>query len=402
MPIKPISARTMTTAYVLALLIIAGLSIASHVALEASLQTNEGSAAVINRSGRQRMLSQRITALAYQWKSGDKTIHEDLRDATNEFETSHNFLTRTLRTEVSSDNDVRELQNLYFGDKTSLDFQIRHFVADARLVAGLEPNDPRLDQPLSRISAQAHAPLLTALNNVVTIEQRRSESRITHLERLQWSILAIVLFTLMIEASFIFRPLIRRIIAYTGELSRLATTDPLTGIANRRSFLERSEKELARVVRHTRPASILIIDVDHFKAINDTFGHPAGDEVLSQIGSVFRQTLRQIDIFGRLGGEEFAVLLVETALPDAVIAAERLRVRMETMKVSFGGLNIKITVSIGCMCLDKEAARLEDALSLADQLMYVAKQTGRNRVVSDLNLVANLHGSSKEDLAAAT
>ena len=383
MPIKPISARALTMAYVVALLIIAGLSIASHLALESSLRNNEGSAAVINKSGRQRMLSQRIVALAGQWKSGDITARDPLRGAISELEINHDVLIRGLQDGLLGGGNARQLQRLYFGGANSLDSEVRAFVTDARQVADLAPNDPRLDQPLSRIVDEARAPLLIALDNVVTTEQRWSEKRTIHLEHLQWGILTIVLVTLMIEASLIFRPMMNRIVAYTAELSRLATIDPLTGIANRRSFIERSEAEIMRARRHQRPVSILMIDVDHFKSINDTYGHAAGDCVLMAIGDALRTTLRDIDIFGRFGGEEFAALLVETALPEARMVAERLRSRFEAMNVRCEGKTIKLTASIGCTRLDDDAARLEDALRAADKLMYLAKETGRNRVAAD-------------------
>jgi diguanylate cyclase (GGDEF)-like protein len=367
--------------YTIALVIIAGLSIASHTVLEYSLQTDEGSAAVINKSGRQRMLSQRIASLAAQYKSGDVSVRDDLRSAVSEFESAHDFLVSASRAGKLTDANAQELQALYFGSDNSLDAQVRSFVADARQIPDLPLDDPRLDQILPRIFAEARTPLLTALDTVVTIEQRRSEQRVMDLERLQWAILATVLATLLIEAIVIFRPMIRGIIEYTAELLRLATTDPLTGASNRRSFMERCQAEVARARRYNRATSVLMIDVDHFKSVNDTYGHAAGDEVLSAVGDALRLSLRQIDIWGRLGGEEFAVLLVETPLSGAAIVAERIREWFAAMTVQCGGQAIKFTVSIGCTALKQEDRGIEDALRVADQLMYQAKQTGRNRVV---------------------
>jgi diguanylate cyclase (GGDEF)-like protein len=384
----PISSRALTRAYVIALLIIAGLSIVSHVALEASLQNNEGSAAVINRSGRQRMFSQRIAVLASQWKAGDATARAELRVATGEFETAHDFLVLAIQGRGMSDDSSRELQTLYFGTENSLDSQVRSFIADARQVASLEPNDPRMGLPLSRIMAEARQPLLAALNTVVGIEQARSEARLARLEYLQWAILMTVLVTLMVEASFIFRPMIKRIADYTHELIRIATTDSLTGLANRRSFLEQCEAECARARRYGRPAGMLMIDVDHFKMINDTYGHAAGDAVLAEMGRVLHDVFRQGGIAGRLGGEEFGVLLVEAALPEAVEVAERLRQYFAGMKVRWQDQTIRLTASIGCTCIDKDMSGLDDGLRRADQLMYLAKQTGRNRVVANTAMLA--------------
>jgi diguanylate cyclase (GGDEF)-like protein len=132
-----------------------------------------------------------------------------------------------------------------------------------------------------------------------------------------------------------------------------------------------------------RPACLLMLDVDHFKMVNDTYGHAAGDKVLAAVGQALRDRLRQIDICGRLGGEEFAVLLIETGLTGAAITAERLRALLAAMEIDYLGRSITFTVSIGCTSLRGGTVGLDDALGIADQLMYRAKQAGRNRVMSD-------------------
>lgn len=381
MPFKTFSARALTIGYTIALLLIAGLSLVSHVALEYGLQSNEGSAAIINKSGRQRMLSQRIASLSAQYRSGDPSVHDDLTSAINEFEAANDFLVTASRSAKSGSENAQELKTLYFASENSLDSQVQRFVADARKVAGLPPGHATSDPLLSRIFADSRTPLLTGLNTVVLIEQRQSEQRITNLEYMQWAIFATVLVTLLVEALVIFKPMIRRIITHTSDLLHFATTDGLTELANRRSFIERCETEIMRVRRHNRPASFLMIDIDHFKAINDTYGHAAGDKVLAAVGGALRQTLRQIDICGRLGGEEFAVLLIETALPEAAITAERIRDWFAAMTVDYLGQSIKFTVSIGCTSINGSVAGVDDVMSVADHLMYQAKQTGRNRVV---------------------
>jgi nitrate/nitrite-specific signal transduction histidine kinase len=245
MPLKPISARALTLGYIFALLVIAGLSFFSHAALEYSLRSNEGSAAIINKSGRQRMLSQRIASLAAQYRSGDASASGDLTRAINEFETAHNALAEAAQTEVNGGDQVAALKKLYFAPQgDSLDAHVRGFVADARRVASLPAGDPAADPPLLRLFAAARTRLLTELNNVVTVEQQRTEHRLSRLEYLQWAIFVIVMLTLVVEAMVIFRPMIRRIVAYTADLLRLATTDVLTGADTRRSFMERCETQI--------------------------------------------------------------------------------------------------------------------------------------------------------------
>jgi diguanylate cyclase (GGDEF)-like protein len=381
MRFKPISPRVLTASYAIALLFIAVLSIASHFMLEYGLHSDEGSAAIVNIAGRQRMLSQRIAGLAAQYRLGDLSARADLLTAVQTFEAAHASLVAVARGNTDGEGAAK-LRALYFGDTGSLDTQVRAFAADARRIADLSPNDPALPPLLSELFAEARSPLLKGLENVVSIQQQESERRLSGLVDLQWGILSAVLLALIMEAIVIFRPMIRRIIVYTSELLRLAETDPLTGAANRRAFMERCEAEAARARRFDRPASIMMLDVDRFKSINDTYGHAAGDEVLKALGDEIRKAVRQADVWGRLGGEEFAILLVETALPEAAMIAERMREQLASIAVRFGEQLISFTVSVGVASLKSEAGALETALRLADTLMYQAKTSGRNRVVT--------------------
>lgn len=165
-----------------------------------------------------------------------------------------------------------------------------------------------------------------------------------------------------------------------GELRRLANTDMLTGIANRRSFMESLRREIMRARRYGRPLSLLMLDVDHFKRINDTHGHPCGDEVLKKLAVTVRETLRDSDLFGRIGGEEFAVALPETPLAGALQNAERVRAEVGRAVVSFGGREIRFAVSIGAAALADGGEDMEGLFSRVDAALYRAKEGGRNRV----------------------
>lgn len=165
------------------------------------------------------------------------------------------------------------------------------------------------------------------------------------------------------------------------ELERRAYTDYLTGLANRRHFLEQAESELARTLRYGRELSILMLDVDRFKKVNDTHGHKVGDIVLQRLSAVCRATLRDVDIVGRIGGEEFAVLLPETGREQAMDAAERLRAAIAAAQVTLsGGLPLHFTASIGVATLSEKDANVDMLLNQADQALYRAKGEGRNRV----------------------
>lgn len=164
-------------------------------------------------------------------------------------------------------------------------------------------------------------------------------------------------------------------------LLRMATEDGLTGLPNRAAFMHRAD-ECRRLCQRTgQPVAVVMMDVDHFKRINDTFGHAAGDLALVAIGRGLREHLRDVDICGRLGGEEFAMLLPGTSAEAAVHVAERLRHAVADAGFSFEGRTIGLTASFG-VADPGPAGTLEQALSLADTALYTAKSEGRNRVVA--------------------
>jgi len=166
-----------------------------------------------------------------------------------------------------------------------------------------------------------------------------------------------------------------------AQLEHLAKTDSLTDLSNRRDFYEQAEREISRHRRFQQPLSLLMIDIDHFKAINDRHGHAAGDEVLRQLAAQCRSTLRETDITARIGGEEFAVLMPQTGEDTAAEAAERLRHQLATHPaLGPDGTAIAFTVSIGLTHFHERDADIADLLRRADTALYEAKETGRNRV----------------------
>ena len=166
-------------------------------------------------------------------------------------------------------------------------------------------------------------------------------------------------------------------------LEMISVTDPLTGLFNRRHLMSRLEEELARTVRYENPLSVVMIDIDHFKQVNDQFGHAMGDEVLRTVGRMLKETVRATDVAARLGGEELMLMLVHTDLNGAKQVAENVRTRLEATEHRLDGAMVKRTASFGVASLegrDKKAS-VELLLRRADEALYRAKQTGRNRVV---------------------
>ena len=164
-----------------------------------------------------------------------------------------------------------------------------------------------------------------------------------------------------------------------ARMAHLASTDSLTGLPNRHAFLERAESARLAAQRQRQPLALMMIDIDHFKAINDRWGHASGDDALVVFAQTVRQSMREHETIGRLGGEEFALVLPATGIEAAVQAAERLRLAIRAATVITSGPSYTMTVSIGVVVLDPNED-LGDALARADQALYAAKHAGRDRV----------------------
>ena len=164
-------------------------------------------------------------------------------------------------------------------------------------------------------------------------------------------------------------------------LQDLATKDPLTGLANRRHFFEQGERELKDAQRQARPLSLLMIDADEFKRINDAYGHPVGDEVLRRVGSTLREVVRTADLAARYGGEEFVVVLPSTAAAGAMVLAERIRVAVRECALAVGEATVKWTVSIGVAEARPGDPGIDAVIARADAALYAAKAAGRDRTI---------------------
>jgi diguanylate cyclase (GGDEF)-like protein len=173
-------------------------------------------------------------------------------------------------------------------------------------------------------------------------------------------------------------------ISFAIENARLfheAITDGLTGLFLKRYFQIQLEIELKRVQRHRRPMSLLMLDIDHFKAINDTYGHVKGDVILREVSRLVKSCVRETDIASRYGGEELAVILPETPSLEAAAIAERMRKEIAALRFPHDGTELSITMSVGVHSVEGGAeARSEEVIQKADAALYEAKKSGRNRV----------------------
>jgi two-component system cell cycle response regulator len=169
--------------------------------------------------------------------------------------------------------------------------------------------------------------------------------------------------------------------AYHEEIYRLTIEDGLTQTANKRALTDFLEKEFARAKRYERALSVVLFDLDHFKRINDEYGHLMGDYVLREVAKVIKTRVRREEMFARYGGEEFCIVLPEMSLEDAMRFAETVREMVEVHPFKFENNNVHVTVSIGVATVTEEMARPEALILAADQNLYRAKRSGRNRVL---------------------
>lgn len=196
--------------------------------------------------------------------------------------------------------------------------------------------------------------------------------------RWQWTAISLAAVLVLVLVAVVLRQ-----IAKARRLRLLAMTDPLTGLANRRHTDYRGSEAFKMARLTAQPFCVLAIDIDHFKAVNDTHGHAVGDTVLQRVGRECQRTLRKLDLMGRIGGEEFTGLLPETAEPAARLVAERLRLGVEAMDLDDVVPGLRVTISVGIAQMRDADPDFAGVLARADAAMYRAKQSGRNRVVSD-------------------
>ncbi len=197
-------------------------------------------------------------------------------------------------------------------------------------------------------------------------------------------------------------PLLRELWSICKQLEKQATVDFLTGLYNRRFFKHQLELAIERAKRYKIPFSLIILDIDHFKRINDQFGHLVGDQVLKEVAKLIKQNIRKVDIPARYGGEEFVVIIPGTGIEGAISAAKRLRKSIESHRFGTSEQPIRITVSMGVSTYSPfSPLSAEEFLAKVDQLLYAAKEKGRNCIVHELVSIRHLpEGLSSEEKEA--
>jgi diguanylate cyclase (GGDEF)-like protein len=201
--------------------------------------------------------------------------------------------------------------------------------------------------------------------------------------RTQIIIDAVITIGILLAVLYLFAgKLVTRLDDVQERLKHLAVTDELTGLKNRRYIMEQLEREYQIAVRTGTSLSLILFDIDHFKKINDTFGHAFGDAVLKAVARDLRESLRTYDLLGRIGGEEFLIASPGSTVDDAAVLAERIRDRIKETTISNESHSVSVTVSAGVTSLNGQDLQADSMLARADDALYQAKQRGRDRVIT--------------------
>ena len=242
-----------------------------------------------------------------------------------------------------------------------------------RLHLSINEVEKKLQQQLTKLKQQ---------NNII----EGKEQKITGQRKLLYITVAIAIVILLLTLSILRISRLRK--KANKELARLneqlyefATTDDMTTLFNRRHFLETAQRELNQLQRTKKMGAVLMIDIDHFKNINDSHGHAAGDQILIEVAKALKDNLRDYDIVGRIGGEEFAMFLPNSPIETAIQIAERIRAKTANLSTSFQQKSISLTISVGLTAIQENENNIDSLINRADKALYQAKDSGRNRVI---------------------
>jgi len=370
----------MTVIYTGSLTIIAILSIITHFVLDSVIEQQSQTGNLVNKSGQQRMLSQRASMFTIEYEtSGSKEAKKFAESAIIQMNSNHDALLKEHYEAVNKGIESPlsdELLALYFKPPSQIDKQVDIF--SELISSSLEQDPTTINQESEQVHQEfltmARAPLLAALNAALEQYERESIEKINRLKFVQQVILVVVILTILLQALFVFRPMVARISQFAARLQYEANYDHLSGLYNRRAFFRIAENLLQSLRKKGKISSIVLFDIDSFKAINDNYGHDIGDIVIHKLAELFKSQLRKFDILSRLGGEEFILFLPETNQQEAISIANKIRNKNADTVISCEIQDLKVTVSAGVANCDFNEG-LDKTIKKADDGLYVLVST---------------------------
>lgn len=367
----------------IAILITASIVIIDYIAAEEAHMVE-----VNDMGGRQQMLSERTVHLlleyAMEGNQDDRSqIVELIENSLRKFDRTHQQLIRGRL----SDGDIvifsDSIDNIFFDGPEYLDLKARIFLYNTREVLDQEWSPGLISSYyLIQLREASKQDLHSSLDALAAQYTANSKSRITRLRIIVAILLGGIVVVLCLVGVLVFNPMFKRIEVQEHELHNLAFIDPLANCHNRRSFLTNADTAFERSRRYKHTFAILFIDIDRFKDINDNYGHAIGDEAIKEMTRICLENIRDSDILGRIGGDEFGVILQECGLGYATQTAEKLRERISNHIVSSKLGKIKFSISVGAATVEDSDADVGDTLKRADRNLYKAKRTGRNLVIA--------------------
>ncbi len=381
--------RFLTISYVLALGLIALLATGSHILIMQMTGAQKETAEIVYIAGRQRVTAQQVALHASNFINTSDTKDKALMEnAYFSFKLGHDYLVHGYSEGKTGQVKLSPaLYSIYFDEPINLHRQSQDYIKLAEAFMKLDSESTREEffEIYSKLSNTATGALMNGLDLAAQQYQEESLAKINNLKIMQTIVFAVLIMTLLVEALFIFRPLVLHVKQYSQELMHQALRDSLTGLSNRRAFMQSAEVELSRASRHNTPVCMVLCDVDKFKKINDTHGHAAGDEVLKHLSKILTDIFRKEDVIGRIGGEEFAFLLPETTSEQALKLMEKIRLKIQNSPCVIEDetrrpLSLECTASFGVALRHNQAEKLDALLARADAALYEAKENGRNQV----------------------
>ncbi len=373
----------LTTFAFIALLITAALVIIDYIAAEESNMVE-----VNDIGGRQRVLSERTVHLLLEYAvEDDQTARSQIvnliESSLQQFDKTHKLLIRGYLAEGQMVYFSDSIDNIFFDEPEYLDEKARIFIYNTREVLDREWSPEFISSYyLKQLREAAKQDLHSSLDALATQYTINSKSRITRLRIVVAILLGGIIVVLCGVGALVFNPMFKRIEEQEQELHKMAFIDPLANCHNRRSFLANAGTAFERSRRYKHTFAVLFIDIDRFKEINDKYGHAIGDEAIKEMTRICQDNIRDSDILGRIGGDEFGIILQECGLEFAIQNAEKLRERISDHIVSSDLGTIRFSISVGAATVVDSDKDIYDILKRADKNLYEAKRSGRNLVIA--------------------